>query len=422
MKRRFFSGLLLALSLLFLAACDSRKPASNETSAVIATLEKGKAYTIESIKPELRKLLEFLKANPHVITPEVLVKAAERHATVMDLGLSEKFPAEFPLENGNTFEVYVELFNGSVDNARSMEEADAYFVLDLDRYPEEASAVDPDDVHDFTVHVAATASNTRKNLYTGPESSRQLRLESNTQQVDYLLFFVGGEEHPSQADQDLRYQQWVNSRPGLAKAQVDPNTQYWWITRIKLDNKKDSSSEEFELYYGPNGYDGTGNPFDYYAKLLFNGTWQTDASGISRHCPDINSKNIYVPSHPIAIEVLTPDSPLGFKICPIEDDCTAGYHKNGGQGTYNFNMNAYDIDVFNWFNRTYAFTIIDNCSDDDDIYNNSGTISFGASPYVCAYSWPSAPYVRVCLRRGTVGEADSNWGGVACPLGTACGF
>lgn len=84
-------------------------------------------------------------------------------------------------------------------------------------------------------------------------------------------------------------------------------------------------------------------------------------------------------------------------------------------------MNAYNIDVFNWFNRTYTFNIEDNCADDDDIYPNSGTISFGNSTQTCAYSYPSAPYVRVCLRRGTVAQADNNWGGVTCTSG-ACGF
>lgn len=63
---------------------------------------------------------------------------------------------------------------------------------------------------------------------------------------------------------------------------------------------------------------------------------------------------------------------------------------------------------------------IDDCDDDDDIYNNSGTISFGASPWQCVYSYPSAPHVRICFRRGTVSQADTNWGGQPCASGYSC--
>jgi hypothetical protein len=300
-----------------------------------------------------------------------------------------------------------------------VEDAEAYLSLDIDRYTEETTFAN--DKYSFQAEVAATSHNKRKGLYRNEESRRQLTIESQPQQVDYLWFLVGGEERLSQANEQRIYQQWLNSRPGIAKAQQSADTEYWWITKIRLDKKKDSSGDEFELYYGPDGYDGSAHPFNYYALLLFNGTYQNDVSGISRYCPDINGTGTYTMPHPIAIEVLTPDSPAGFKICPIEDDCYTAYHANGGQGTYAFYMHAYDIDAFNWFGRTYYFTIIDNCADDDDIYNNSGTISFGASSYECAYSYPSAPHVRLCLRRGTVSQADNNWGGQACSSG-GCGL
>lgn len=419
LKPGYAAAFLLVAVGLFYLACETQRPTSSEMASPIAEVVKGKTYSVETIKPELKKLLTFLKTNPQIITPAVLAKAAERHATIADIGLSGKFPAEFPLEDGNMFEVYIELFNGSVGSGTSIEDADVYFTLDIDRYPEEAGVVDRDNFHDFVAHVAATAHNKQRGLYQDSNSQQKLTLESNTQEVNYFLFFVGGEERLSKANQERLYQQWLNGRPGLAKAQADPSTEYWWIMKIKVDKKKDSSGEEFELYYGPDGYDGVSHPFNSSALFLFNGTYQNDASGISRQCPDINGTGVFTMPHPIAVEVLTPDSPAGFKICPIEEDCTPGYHKNGGQGTYSFNMNIEDIDVMTWFNRTYGFSVIDDCGDDDDIYNNSGTVSFGASPWQCVYSYPSAPFVRLCLRRGRVGQADSSWGG-PCASGYPC--
>jgi len=280
-QRQFLKlGYVMALSLivasLIYVACDTKKPTSAiESDGAIAVLNKSTSYTIETIKPELKKLLAYLNRNPQIITPAVLAKAAERHATINDLGLNGKFPTGFPLENGNTFEVYIELFNGSVGAGTSIEDTDAYFVLDIDRYPAEAEVADPDNLHDFVAYAAATEHNKRKGLFQSPESRRQLALDSTTQKVDYLLFFVGGEEYLSNANQARLYQQWLNSKPGIAKAQLSADTEYWWITKIKLDKKKDSSSEEFELYYGSTGYET--DPFNYFALLLFNGTYQNDA-------------------------------------------------------------------------------------------------------------------------------------------------
>ncbi len=424
MKRYFFSCLLLALSLLFLAACDSRKPVSSRAmrASVIAALEKGRAYTIESIKPELHKLLEFLKSNPHVITPEVLAKAAERHATISDLGLGERFPVEFPLEDGNKFEVYIELFDGSESVGNSIEDAEAYFTLDVDRYPEDAGVADPDDVSKFQAHVAATEHNVRKGLYRDLESRRELALESK---VNYLLFFVGGEERLSAANEAARYYEWLQSRPDVLKAQASMDAEYWWITKITVLVDKDSGNDEFEMYYGPNGSDGTANPFNGTTGFVFDGLSHNDASGIARTFPDINgpSGTPYIPIHPIAIEPLTPDSPAGFKVCAIEDDCTATKHKNNGNGTMNFYLNVHDIDSDMKYNRQYTFTILDNCSNDDDIYGDSGTISFGSAP-ICRTSIPNGADVMICLRKGTIAQADRNWSDPIndppCPAGTAC--
>jgi len=310
MKRHFFSGLLLALSLLFLAACESQRPVSSDTSSEIAALEKGKAYTIESIKPELRKLLDFLKSNPHMITPEVLAKAAERHATITDLGLGDRFPTEFPLENGNTFEVYIELSDWSAEVGSSFEEADAYFALDMDRYPEEAGIADPDEKKDFTLHAAATEHNKRKGLYTGVDSRHQLSINQDNPQVDYLLIFVGGEERLSAANEKFRYEEFLNSRPGLKKAEASADAEYWWLTKIKVLVDRDTgANDEFELYYGPNGSDGSGNPFNSTTGFIFDGTYRYDASATLVQFPDINGTGTFTPNHPIAIEVYDPDSP-----------------------------------------------------------------------------------------------------------------
>ncbi|MEK7727253.1 MAG: hypothetical protein AAB354_02505 [candidate division KSB1 bacterium] len=410
MKRRFFSGLLLALSILFLLACESQRPVSSDSSSEIAVLEKGKTYTIESIKPELRKLLDFLKRNPQIITPEVLAKAAERHATITDLGLSEKFPTEFPLENGNTFEVYIELFDGSVGVGNSIEDAQAYFTLDLDRYPEEAGIADPDNVTSFTVHVAATEHNKQKGLNTSADHRRQFSFDQNNPQADYLLILVGGEERLSQANKERRHQEFLDSRPGLAKTSSD--TEYWWIVKIRmLDDRDFGGNDEVEMYYGPNGSDGSGNPFESTTGFQFDGGYNFDRTGTQKQFPDINGTGVWNllsgNYDPIAIEVLTPDSPAGFKVCFIEDDCAATVHKGGNGTSLSKSLNVYDLDVFDDFTRTYTFSLGGGCTDADDIYPNSGTISFGNAPDGCAFSWPSSAHVKMCLRKGTIVQAMS---------------
>jgi len=160
LKLGYLMALLLIVASLIYVACDTKKPTSAiESDSAIAVLNKSTPYTIETIKPELKKLLAYLKQNPKLITPQVLAEAAERHATINDLGLSAKFPSAFPIENGNTFEVYIELFNGSVGAGFSIEDADAYFALDIDRYPEDAEVADPDNVKNFKAYCAATEHN-----------------------------------------------------------------------------------------------------------------------------------------------------------------------------------------------------------------------------------------------------------------------
>lgn len=417
LKLGYVMALLLIVASLIYVACDSKNPTSVQSEGdMIAVLNMSTSYTFETIKPELKKLLAYLNGNPQIITPAVLAKAAKRYATINDLGLSEKFPIGFPLDNGNTFEVYIELFDGSVGNGVTIEDADAYFTLDLDRYPEDAGVADPD--HPplaFEANVAATTHNKRKGLYRDETARQKLMLKSATQKVDYLLLFVGGEERLSKANEQQIYQQWLNHNPGLAKAQADPATQYYWLTFIYLDDDQDFGNEEFEMYYGPNGYNDAGSPFDATTLFVFDGQYRGDKSGGIRLYPDINGTGGYILSPPnyIAVEIVNPDSPAGFKLCAIEDDCTPSKHKNDGQGTHWHNLNVEDIDteIKDW--RTYLFTILDDCVNDDDIYPNSGTVSFGNGSY-CEWSTPDGNYVQIFMRKGTIAEAESDWNHQGC--------
>ncbi|MGH7495582.1 MAG: hypothetical protein ACREOO_24750 [bacterium] len=428
-KLGHLAAFVLIAACFIYTACDTKKAITPESEGVIATLREATPYTLADIKSDLRKLLTHLQLNPQIITSEVLAKttgrhatiAKGRHATINDLGLSQKFPLEFPLENGNTFEVYIELFKGSSGNAVSVEDVETYLILDLDRFPEEAGASNSDEINSFEAHVAATSYNKRQGLYTGAASRRQLAIDWKNPTVDYLLFIVGGEERLSQANQALRYQEWQNSRPGILKAQNNPDTECWWITWMRVFTIKDNfSGDEFELYYGGNGNEGSGffDVFNSTTGWEFDGENHTDASGNTRFFPDIwgITDQLLMP-HPIAIEVLTPDSPAGFKLCAIEDDCSATVHKNEGTGSIPKTLNVYDIDAFAAFTREYYFNIQDNCGDDDDIYIKSGTISFGDSIHNCAASYPSSADVKICLRRGTVAQADAGWPGIPCTAG-----
>jgi hypothetical protein len=81
LKLGYLVALILVAASLIYVACDTKKPTSGEsqTEGAIAFLNKSTSYTIETVKPELRKLLAYLKRNPQTITPAVLAKAAERH-------------------------------------------------------------------------------------------------------------------------------------------------------------------------------------------------------------------------------------------------------------------------------------------------------------------------------------------------------
>ncbi len=427
LKLGYVVALVLIAASLIYVACDTKKPTSIQPDdGAIAVLNKAKPYTIETIKPELKKLLAYLKRNPQTITTEVLAKAAERHATITDLGLSGKFPTEFPLENGNTFEVYIELYDGSVGAGSSIEDAEAYFALDIDRYTEEATAVA--NGYSFEAEVAATELNKSKGLYRDENSRRTRVINTKPQSIDYFWFLVGGEERLSKANEERIYQEWLNSKPGLAKAQSDPSTIYYWITAIRLDEDHDTASnEEFEIYYA--SYPGTGTTGAFNATTLFyfNGISHLDASGVSRYYSDVNNtNNTYYLPHAIAVEVLTPDSPAGFKLGAIEDDCSATVHKNDhhGGGYHNHVLYVDNIDVTNdnyaGSGNSYKWAILDDCSNDDDIYQWSGTVSFGSGPSCVTSIVPEvqAFFVKVCLRKGTVADADS-WGSTQC---SSCNF
>lgn len=344
LKLGYVVALVLIVASLIYVACDTKKPTSSEsqTEGAIAVLNQGTPYSIETIKPELKKLLAYLKQNPQIITPEVLTKTAERHATITDLGLSGKFPSEFPLEDGNTFEVYIELYDGSVGAGATIEDAEVYFSLAIDRYPEEVTLTG--DKHSFQAEVAATSHNKRKGLYKDEKSRRSPTINSQPQRVDYLWFLVGGEERLLKANEERLYQQWFNSKSGLAKA--DATTQSVWITRIQVVVEKDTgSNDEFEMYVAPATSSYT---FDATTIFVFDGQWRGDRTGTSRFYPDINGTGTYTPPHAIAVEILTGGFPIGyFDICAIEDDCTAAVHKNQhqGGGRHAENINFHRIDV-----------------------------------------------------------------------------
>lgn len=390
-------------------ACETKRPTSTETTSHISTVVKGKIYSFETIKPELQKLLDYLISNPQIITPAALAKAAERHATVADLGLSDKFPGEFPLENGNTFEVYVELFDGSVGAGASIEDAEVYFTLDLDRYPDDAELSDRGSTHTFQAHMAATAYNMSKGLLAKEESSQQLSLQSTTEKVNYFLFFVGGEERLSDANEEKIYQEMVVSASARSKSQQFDPTIYVWLVRLYFNADNDWGDEEFELYYG-NG-SGATNPFGASTIWLFDGRSHVDASGVSRFFPDVNTRDVlYKIPHAIALAPYT----SSFKCVAIEDDCSSGAHKNDHSGGGKHNHYVFGVNIATgFFQGQFPFWIHDDCSNDDDIYTESVIAHPGLTTPGCGIFYPRGEFSDVVytLRRGTVANADSNWAG-----------
>ncbi len=416
LKLGYVGAFLLVVASMIYVACNVKNPSSEQSDdSTIAVLNQATPTNFETIKPELKKLLTYLQRNPQIITPAVLVKAVERYATVKDLGLVDKFPVEFPLNDGNTFEVYIELFDGSVGNGSSIEDTDVYFTLDIDRYPEDAEVVDPDNVKNFKAYVAATEHNKRKGLYTGDENRRQLAIDSTTQKVNYLLFFIGGEERFSRENEKRQYQSWLNSRSGLAKAQSNPSTIYYWVSFIHVSLDQNTGNDEFELYYANQG--GTETPFQATTAWRFDGNVHQDATGNYPYFPDINGPGSYVLSPPnyIALEILTPDSPLGFNLSAIEDDCTAGVHKNNHTGG-GFTQQIFWADFIDTkipVSGYFRWTILDDCFNDDDIYSHSGTVSFGNAAE-CVYSVPPNSHVILFLRKGTIDQAINDWYHVPC--------
>lgn len=416
LKRGYVVVFLLLAIGLFYVACETKKPTAMDTTGQIATIARGQTYSFETIKPELQKLLDYLISNPQIITPEVLAKAAERHATVADLGLGDKFPGEFPLENGNTFEVYVELFDGSVGAGASIEDAEVYFTLDLDRYPDDAELTDRGSTYTFQARAAATTHNMSKGLLVKEGSIQQLSLKSTTEKVSYLLFFVGGEERLSQTNEKMNYLEMNAKASGLTTTQqVEPPpppppsdpTIYVWLVRLTFDADNDWGDEEFELYYG-SGDDAT-NPFEPSTTWLFDGRSHVDASGISRFFPDVNSRDVtYELEHAIALAPYGSD----FKLVAIEDDCSAGAHKNRHDGGgkhyhYIYGRNFWQTS----FEGEFPFWIHDDCTNDDDIYTESAIASRPISTWGCVYVNPKGEFsdVKYVIRKGTVANADDNF-------------
>jgi len=410
LKHGYMLVLLLAAIGSLYVGCETQKPTAIETTKQIAGIAKGQTYSFETIKPELQKLLDYVKSNPQIITPAVLAQTAERHATVADLGLTDKFPSEFPLDNGNTFEVYLELFDGSVGAGATIEDAEAYFTLDLDRYPDEAELTDHGSMHTFRAHVANTAHNMSKGLLA-KGSNPQLGLKSTTEKVHYLLFFVGGEERISDVNEERIHQETTATISGFSKSQGADPTIYVWLVELEFKADNDWGDEEFELYYG----DGTSatNPFSPSTNWRFDGRSHVDASGVSRVFPDINKggTTYSVPKdmpHAIAIGRSASD----FRLVAIEDDCSAGAHKNdhhsgGKHYEYIFGRSVWQIP----FEGQYPFWIHDDCSNNDEIYTESAIAHEIFSTWGCVYIEPKGEFsdVKYRIRKGTVADADDNF-------------
>jgi hypothetical protein len=159
----------------------------------------------------------------------------------------------------------------------------------------------------------------------------------------------------------------------------------------------------------------TAYTFDATTIFVFDGQWRGDRTGNSRFYPDINGTGTYTPPHAIAVEILTGGFPMGFfDICAIEDDCTTAVHKNAhhGNGQHAENINFHRIDDGSKYMSYTYFNILDDCANDDDIYGDSGTTVQG-NPPSCATSQPIGYDIRVCLRVGTITDADS-WGTTQC--------
>ncbi|MBN2088737.1 hypothetical protein JW964_03950 [candidate division KSB1 bacterium] len=393
---------------IFNFSCNKQNPASTELERNMEALKKPATYTFETIRPELEKILTFLIQNPNIMTPTILARAVEGYVTIDDIGLTSKFPTQFCLDNGNIFEVCFEIFRGSRDNASNIENTDAYITLDLDRYPAYSGLSRMENGAGFTAFAAATEHNKQKGLYQDSKNQHQLNLRSNSEKVNYLLIFVGGEEKESVEFVNNGIQKKNSSN----KQMQSTLTEYIWLTKIQLKATKDYSNEEFELYQNTsNASVERYASFQYFTNLKFNGGEREDLSGYDRVFPDINNTGTYTPSHAIAVAY----SANQWKLVAIEDDYSSGKHWNDvdyspdyhqENNMYGTNISGSSYSTFS--NYSFWFRLDgDVQGDDDDIYENSLIRSY-STPVPTTETYYPTSHVNYWFRRGTVTDAD-NW-------------
>lgn len=101
---------------------------------------------------------------------------------------------------------------------------------------------------------------------------------------------------------------------------------YLAITKIRLHRAHDDVDfEEFELYVK----EGNSSESQFLPTTIhkFDGVRRLDAAGRMVHYPDVNvTETTYVFKQPIALWPLSNTTPIS--IAPLEDDCSAGQHKN----------------------------------------------------------------------------------------------
>lgn len=401
---KFISFCFLTIFLMFSHfACKNTQPTQNNAGIAVSELSKSGVVNYKTIEKELEKLLHHLSKNPAILTPDQIKDSDECHRTIPELGLVDKFTSEFLLEDGNTFEVHVELFCGSAENGPSVEDAEVYFMLDPNRFPMASQFTANHEGAEFFSRVAATTHNKSKGLYKDEKSLQKLKLQSKSEKVNYLLFFVGGEEVLSAEKEEQYCQEMLAQTSGLAKAQSKQTSCYWWLTRLRLKTKHDYSSEEFELFRA-NGC-GTSYYFPASTHMRFDGGNHTDDSGYLRKYPNVNSKRTYTPEHPIAIRNVN----WNFQLAAIEDDASAGAHKNdhhGGGGKHNHYLWGWKFPPPKVnISGTYHFWIHDDVTDDDDIYSASLTGYSGGMPTTEIHI--STTDVDYYVRLGTVSQAGS---------------
>lgn len=163
-------GLLFIIFAVINFSCNTHQPTSLNSETETLDLNKSTGVDYKKIEGELTKLLNHLCQTPQILSPDKIRKAADRHVTISELKLDDKFPAEFRLDDGNIFKVHIELFNGSAANELSIESVPVYFVLDPDRFPNASQYVARGDGGIFTASVAATQFNRSKGIYQGDTS------------------------------------------------------------------------------------------------------------------------------------------------------------------------------------------------------------------------------------------------------------